>query len=226
MEIDLSQPCISYEDAIAQYPCAVEGLCVSRSVVENEIEIAIELVSQFLCKDLCLKRQCRQLDGTGSNTLYLNSTLHSLESVTIDGESLSIDQITVAPSYLSFSDCRSKFYCGDRNVQVCGIWGEIPPAGVKKVIISLALEAAQPGITGLEGVNQDVSAISWGDVSITYSPLESQTGFTTGFIDLDNILSLYLDAGDSIGIMVVGSCDSCNTKQNCNCKERKNKCVK
>lgn len=210
--------CINYEDVLSHYPCAIQGICVSQIKIETEIAIATEIVSKYLCKELCLTEECRYMCGTGHNTLYLDSKLNRLDSITYNGE-LVTELPTHVGNSLIYQNCNKKFPCGDRNIQVCGSWGEEIPLGIQKVIIGLALESAQPGITGLQSVTDNVSAISWGDVSITYSAFEADTGFTTGFIELDNILSLYLDVSDLVGITVVGSCDPCDNEDNCNCSE-------
>ena len=221
--------CVNYQDVLANFPCISVNQCVPRSAVEAQIKLAIETVEDILGKCICPTYKCKYVNGTGHNELYLNEDMVSVESVDyLCGDRCSSncdcrDQIPVPKlmgDTLVFDCCDAKFPCGERNVKVCGVWGSGVTNGLKRVISGLALEAAQPGITGLAETNQGIDSISWGDVSLSYSDLDTDIGLTTGFVELDNILARYIRVDDQVSFSIVSTCDdacSCSNKNNCNC---------
>lgn len=212
--------CLVVQDILNFNPCLIDQICVPEEKLLNSLSTALDMVGAILGRNLCLEEKCLYVNGKGHDTIYLTEKIHELTSVEFICDNGECQPVATLPriassNVLSYDCCEYKFPCGIDNIKVCGVFGETINNAIKDIVIQLALEEAQPGITGLVKYSS-VKSISWGDVSISYSNLERVTGMSTGYFELDNKLELFIDAGNSIHYDVTGSCSNC--KDNCGCE--------
>jgi hypothetical protein len=80
---------------------------------------------------------------------------------------------------------------GQKNIEVVGTWGHsATPEDIKWCTTVLTIERLKPGTSKL--TSRDVKQVNWSDYTVTFAGT-SDEGNLTGFIDVDRILSKYVN---------------------------------
>ncbi len=234
---DPSENCVSVETVLGYPTCCSEisNLSCSAAAVQKQLDITIEQIEAITATQFCPRSACYNFSGDGSKELFFNSrTMDNMVSLTsvvqtnYDGSTSTLTP-TAYENVLRFEKTvDTVFECGDKNIAVCGKWGEPMPAAVEKVIVYMTLENLQPGILGLSRSDGLLDTITWEDVSLKYntSGTSEFNPFSTGFFELDQLLMPHVPTSSSIGFGLVGDndcdqrcCDPFN-KRNCSkCQE-------
>lgn len=232
-----SENCISVNTVLGYPTCCSEisTLSCSNAAVQKQLEITIEQIEAITGTQFCPREACYDFNGDGTKELFFNSkTMDSMVSLTsvvqknFDGTTTTLTP-TAYENVLRFdSEVSTVFECGKGNIKVCARWGEAMPAAVEKVIVYMTLENLQPGILGLHRNDGLMDTITWEDVSLKYNTSGSSefNPYSTGFLELDQLLFPHIPTSSSIGFGLVGdndcdtrSCDPFN-KRNCSkCQE-------
>lgn len=218
-----AEVCITGQDVLDFNPCLVDQICVSTDKLQDAAQAALELIERLTNKNFCPEYECRKVDGTGTNYLYFKAdSLYSLSSISYTSctnQEIPTENPVVHSDVLYFDCCDFKFPKGYQNITVCGFWGVSLPLNVKNVAIQMALESTHPGITGLTSSNGVVESARWRDFAIQYSDLRNENIWTTGFVELDKVLEVYIDSCSQIGFdLIHGEDNPCNCKSDCYCE--------
>lgn len=224
--------CVSV-DTVLDYPtcCSeISSLSCSNAAVQKQLDITVEQIEAITGTQFCPRQACYNFSGDGTKELFFNSrTMDSMVSLTSvvqtdsDGSTTTLTP-TAYENVLRFDNTvNTVFECGKNNIKVCARWGEAMPAAVEKVIVYMTLESLQPGILGLTRNDGLMDTISWEDVSLKYNTSGSSefNPYSTGFLELDQLLFPHIPTSSSIGFGLVGDsdcdprdCDPFN-KRNC-----------
>lgn len=209
--------CITPAEVIVfKIGCQPIDLCCPEELIQENLDIAYEIVAVITGQDWCPEDDvCKLFDGSGTDRLFLNpvTSLPLLEIASITDLSC-CSPVTDFEAVENFSKwvqfrCGGCFPCGSKNIRICGTWGKVMPAGIKRAIILLALELTSPGIAGLYSPN-GVQSATWEDFRIAYSIQERPRGLmTTGFQEIDDLLALYTNTSNDIHFVVVPQDENC-----------------
>ncbi len=210
--------CVTAEELLDfRVNCQPVSICCPVEEIDLQLEIATEMVKIITGVDWCPETTCKLFNGTGAGKLVFSprtgDELLDIEEINIlkcCGTNVAVDltKITNHKTFIEYT-CDGCFPCGDSNIQVCGSWGRDMPAGIRKAIILLALEAIRPGSSGLYNPN-GVRSATWEDFRISYSIEERPRGaVTTGFQEIDDLLVLYTSTASQIGFQVIPESSNC-----------------
>ena len=210
-----------------KYRCQDIEICCEDEQIDEALEASQEVIERYIGFKLCPEETCKFFDGNGTDLLFLtditNQPLSETSEVKIHNyatgavEIIDIDTLFFEPYTVMRKGCK-KWTCGRRNIEICGFYGKELPAGVKNVLIALALESLQPGSAGLQLAG--ATRADWDDFSISYRVDETFNILrdTTGFRQLDNILENYVNAFSQAQLSVLPSCintDCCDNTGRC-----------
>jgi hypothetical protein len=198
----------------------VDGSAVDlSSYTEAEVGASIDRIEEFIeyiCNDVFYaKTQTFLVDGNGSHKLFFAMTT-PYRSVTLTSvKELDFDGTTIKETFVEDTDFKKYDYYletarrypgmgartgvtrggvwpkGQKNIEIIGTWGHSStPADIKHCVILLVLERLKPGSTRM--ASKDVKQVVWSDFTVTFSGSSSE-GDLTGFVDVDRILSKYVN---------------------------------
>lgn len=210
--------CISVEDVVDfRVNCEPVNICCPAEVIQENLDIAYEIVGIITGQDWCPETSCKLFNGTGIDKLFFQHAttlplmeLESIEDLSCCGHGVTFDleKINNFGHYIQIA-CDTYFPCGERNIRICGLWGKELPASIRKAIIMMTLELIQPGSSGLHNPN-GVRSATWEDFRISYSIEERPRGvFSTGFQELDDLLALHTNTLNDIHFIIVPENENC-----------------
>lgn len=219
--------CVTPADVIDfRIGCQPIDLCCPEEVIQENLDIAYEVVSVITGQDWCPEESCKLFDGSGTNKLFFNPvttipllSITEITEIACCSSNTNFDAVQNFGKWVQFP-CEGCFPCGNKNIQICGLWGKTMPAGIKRAIILLALEITSPGIAGLYTPN-GVQSATWEDFRIAYSIEERPRGtMTTGFQEIDDLLAMYTNTSNDIHFVVVPQDENCMPR-NCGIVSKK-----
>lgn len=204
--------CFSIENMLIYPSCTpfIDGLCCNNTVIQNNIDRAVELVEAITGMTLCSHSDCKLFSGNGDSILFFNpKTSQKLVSVTsvttTECSSCSFSDVNTIPTNygtkLEFCDCANTFPIGKNNIKVCGSWSTFDaiPDNLFYIIYTLALEFSEPGITGLNSSEGYIKKVEWDDFKIEYNSSDIHlTGLTTGYSKLDRMIEALIPTRNKV----------------------------
>lgn len=212
--------CLSAEE-ILKYGCRQQELCCPNEALEAALEAATDAIEVVTGQWVCPREVCFKVRGSGTRNLYFPpaviAPVISIRSIKKNGTCIT-DPYFCSQHYVKGTSCFDR--C---EYEICGEFGyeTIPPL-LKRALVILALEYAQPGVTGYANP-QGVTRADWSDFSVSYRVRNSEDvhGRTTGIFEVDRILANYINyAGMFMAIQRdgIGCCNNCggDCATNCN----------
>lgn len=210
--------CVSYEDVVEYLnTCNAIEICATQGKIEENLELAQEFLEGLLASRLCPYSECKQFLGDDSCYIFwhFRDSDPLIEAVTVSLNDVELEEDTFELAEHSIKLLDKKIKCTD-TVDICGVWGVPVSKSLKRAIILLALEYTQPGISGMQATDTGVDRVTWSDFSIEYS--NSEPGHSTGFREVDRLLSAAMPSLKSINFTTIGnSCRKCQ-KSVCRCE--------
>jgi hypothetical protein len=205
--------CCLYDlDAIYEYKsCQGFNLCCPEEVLLSKISLAISIIEGITGVRLCPYSDCKSFQvNSGEKIIFYNpntsNKLLEVQSVSMS----SCDENFELHDFIAEKDrikmkCGSCFPCGE--LKICGLWGDFEqlPQYFREAVYLLALEKAQPGVTGLSASQGLVDKIEWPDFKLTYnnSIINTPDIQTTGYYEIDRLISV-IPTSAQIKFSVVG----------------------
>jgi len=214
--------CLLASDLLDYLSCDAQALCCSEAYIQVKLDVALDLVNRMTGQDYCPDTECVTVRGSNDPVLFLfpitTKPLTSLTSVKIrkcssdcdDWETIDTDYIEVSKRYIRYcNDCFPK-----REVQVCGTFGEVMPAGYKDIVFTLAKEYIQPGSSGLRPSR--LTREDFEDTSQSYQQDYTLLNLriSTGFTELDERIQAYINPFHQVGFNIVNCTnDDCEDRR-------------
>ena len=184
--------------------------------IAADITLAEEVI-EGICGDIFYAKSATySFDGTGNVKLYFFPEIpYRLISIT-SVKDYDIDGTTLLDTYIEGTDFKkydyyletARSYSGDsprrrfgtgglwpkgqKNIAIQGSWGRSAiPASITRATLLLALERLVPGFCELSPT--DTKQAAWPDFTITFSGRELELGQSTGYIQIDQLLSRHIN---------------------------------
>lgn len=214
--------CLTPDDLLNYPRCCnlTNQICCPNEGIQEALDCAYQTVSKLLCFEYCPYEDCKIFSGNGSCKLFMDhqiQTITSVEVIKCEDDKCACpckspceeDQELpcISGSVLEYR-CGGEFPCGTKNIKICGTWGTVMPAMVKKAIILLAMEEISPGIMGLDACD-NVKSVTWDDFSVNFTNSGSPD-YTTGFREIDQMLIPYVNSDAQV---MIGATSNCTCKK-------------
>ena len=213
--------CVTPQDLINYQSCCQTRICCSEEVLTSKILLATAIIENITCTRICPYEECKRFYVSHhSKTIFFNP-------VTTDKllDAITITNLTTNEEILEYRnignrleiDCHDKLSCGE--IEICGSWSSYKtiPENIREAVILLSLERAQPGITGLNGAQGNITEVEWDDFRIEYNNnQQSEEIDSTGYFEIDRLIS-HSPTSKQIKFAIVDTLDKCCHKGNCSC---------
>ena len=199
--------------------CVIDLTGYSDTEIEEAIVLAESIIESITNDRFYSSTETNLFDGNGKNVLFF-APRTSYQILTITSvKDLDIDGVTVIETLVENSDfVRYPHYLevgkswpgdtprrgvfrggtwplGQNNIQVIGTWGRTTtPVEIIRATKLLAIETLKPGSTKM--TRDDVTQAVWSDFTVTFKGNDLATGMGTGFLEVDKLLSRFINLVD------------------------------